>query len=94
MTAIGRGVTTKEYRDSVQIYNSKYMPEWSANQLQTVAFQPTPSKSQEYVQPFPFISMVHLDKKVVHHHSFTQHPEEGSQEEVVEQESYYLAGNL
>ena len=38
--------------------------------------------------------MEHRDKMVVHHHSFTQHPEEGSQEEVVEQEGHYLAGNL
>ena len=60
----------------------------------TTSFQPTPSKSQVYVHPFPFISMEHLDKKVVHHYGFTQHPEEGSQEEVVENEGHYLAGNL
>ena len=56
--------------------------------------QPTPSKSQVNVHPFPFIGVEHFDKKVVHHHNFTQHPEEGSQEEVVDQGGHYLAGNL
>ena len=56
--------------------------------------QPTPSESQVNVHPFPFIGVEHLHKKVVHHHSFTQHPGKGSQEEVVEQEGHYLASNL
>ena len=56
--------------------------------------QPTPSKSQVNVHPFPLIGVEHFDKKVVHHHNFTQHPEEGSQEEVVDQGGHYLAGNL
>ena len=56
--------------------------------------QPTPSKSQVNVHPFPLIGVEHLDNNVVHHHNLTQRPEGGSQGEVVDQGGHYLAGNL
>ena len=66
----------------------------SMQQRTPMCIQPTPSNNKVQACPFPFIGTEHFDNQVVHHHSFTQHPEEGSQEEVVEQEGHYLAGDL